>query len=128
MAMAFMLAAGSRSNQPQGCIIVNSNNEPLAMSCDSVVKSTNHIIHAEINAIFNYQTAINNGIVYLTHTPCYACLISLIKIEIKRIVYFPNKALDSDVESVAKSSFVKLDEFKGNLNWIRDYIRTLDVF
>jgi deoxycytidylate deaminase len=128
MAMAFMLSAGSRSKQPRGCIIVSSNNEPLAMSCDSFVKSTNHVIHAEINSIFNYQAPINNGTVYLTHPPCCACLISLIKIDIKRIVYFPSETLELNVEDIAKCSFVQLDEFKGNLNWIRDHIRTLDIF
>lgn len=131
MAMAFMMSAGSTSNRPQGCIIVGSKDEPLAMACDGAPKfmqSSNHSIHAEMNAIFNCKIQISTGTAYLTHTPCYHCVMSLIGANIKRIVYFPTKTIDSDASDAIRCAQVQSEEFKGNLNWMRDYIKTLDVF
>lgn len=131
MAMAFMLSAGSTSNRPQGCIIISVNGDPLGMACDGTPKSmqnSDHVIHAEMNAIFNCKYPISNGIAYLTHTPCYHCAMSLISANIKRIVYFPTKSIDSDTVDAIRCAYAQLDEFKGNLNWMRDYIKTLNIF
>jgi len=131
MAMAFMLSAGSSSNRPQGCIIVGTNNEPLAMACDGSPRSmqdSDHVVHAEMNAIFNCKGPIPGGTAYLTHTPCYHCALNLIGANIKRIVYFPTKSIDPDTLDAVRCAYAQSDEFKGNLNWMRDYLKTLNIF
>lgn len=131
MGMAFMLAAASNSDRPQGCIIVNSNNESIGMACDGSPKSmkdNTHVVHAEMNAIFNCKQPISGGTAYVTHTPCYHCIMSLIGANIKRIVYFSTNVIDRDAVNAIGCSYVHLEEFNGNLNWMRDYLKVLDIF
>jgi deoxycytidylate deaminase len=131
MAMVFMLAAGSTSIKQQGCIVVNSNYELLGMGHDGhpkTMQECEHTIHAEMNALFNCELPIHSGMAYLTHTPCYHCAMSLVAANIKRIVYFHTKPIDSETEDAIKCSYGQLEQFKGNLNWMRDYIKTLDIF
>lgn len=123
MALAFVLLANSTSNH--SCVIVGENNELLCVGHDKTIQNSNYVVFAEINAIFNCKQSVSGGTAYLTHVPCYNRIIPLIGANIKKIVYFPEKNIDS-----IKCDFVKSnsEEFKGNLNWIRDYLKTLDIF
>lgn len=131
MAMSFMFASGSSTNNPQACIIVDSNNEVLGIACNNPPKSIvdcEHVVHAELNAILNCNNPIVNGTAYLTHTPCYTCCLSLIAANIKTIVYFPTGIIDSKSSHVVKCAYGLLIKFNGNLNWIRDYVKFLNIF
>ena len=132
MGMAFMLAAGSPSSRQQGCIIVGLNNEPVGMAHDGSPKTMQqeceHVVHAETNALFNAKLPLAGGTAYVTHTPCYHCVLSLAAANIKRIVYFQTKPLDPDTLDAMRCAYGQIDEFRGNLNWMRDYIKTLSIF
>lgn len=130
MGMAFMLSAGSIC-RGQGAIIVGPNQEPVGMGFDGLPKSMSngeHSVHAEINAIFNSQCHTINCTIFITHTPCYHCVMSILAANIKKIIYFQTKSLDSDVADAVRCGFGQIQEYKGNLNWMRDHIRFLDIF
>ena len=131
MAMAFMLAAGSNSASQQGCVIVGSDNAPLGMGHDGPLRGTQdseHVIHAEMTALFGCASWDSGGVAYVTHTPCYHCVLNLLGANIKRIIYFPTETIDPHALDAARCAYGQIEEFKGNLNCIRDYIRTLDIF
>lgn len=131
MGQAFMLAAGSVSSRQQGCIIVGTNHQPMGMGHDASPQSMqdgDHVVHAEINALLNCKQPLAGGTAYITHTPCYHCVMALLASNIRRIIYFPTKTPDEDTVDAVRCGYAQLEEFKGNLNWMRDYLRTLDVF
>lgn len=126
-----MLAAGSSSMRQQGCIIVGTNDEPVGLGCDGSPKTmqdSEHVVHAETNALFNCTLPLAGGTAYVTHTPCYHCALNLVAANVKRIVYFPTKALDQDTTDAVRCAYGQIGEFRGNMNWMRDYIRTLNIF
>ena len=135
IAMAFMIAASSK-NLHQGAVIIGPSSELLSMACDGLPKTiqnlnqnqNHHTIPAEINAIFKSSSLLQNGIIYLTHTPCYNSCLVILAASIKRIVYFPTTHLDKNCSEVMRCSYAQIEEFHGNLNWMRDYIQTLDIF
>lgn len=131
MGMAFMLAAGSSSFRQQGCVIVGTNNEVAGVGHDGSPKTmqdSEHPLHAEMNALFNCTLPLAGGTAYVTYTPCYHCVLSLVAANIKRIVYFKTKPLDQDTEEAMRCAYGQIDEFRGNLNWMRDYLKTLNIF
>lgn len=87
-----------------------------------------HVIHSEMNALLSCKTPINGGVVYLTHTPCYSCSLGLLASNIKRVVYFPTKKIDENTLNAFQTAYAQAEEFKGNLNWMRDYMKSLDIF
>lgn len=126
MGLAFTVAAGSSFKQ-QGAVIVSLENEVLGTGFDgtpTAISESNHFVHAEINAIFNSKE-INYGVIYLTHTPCYNCIMSLLAAKIKKIIYFPTKDLDANSSEILKLSHIQAIAFDGNLNWMRDYLTFL---
>ena len=136
LGLAFMVAAGSSSNNRQGCILVGANNEPINFAFDGSLSSTHahnnspkneeHPIHAEMKSVLS--SSISGGTAYITHTPCYNCVIALLSCGIRRIIYFSTKTLDSKSTDAVYCAYGQIEEFKGNLNWMRDYINTIDVF
>ena len=131
MGMAFMLAAGSSSMRQQGCVIIGMNNEPVGIAHDGSPKTmqdSEHVVHAETNALFNCKLPLAGGTAFVTHTPCYHCVLNLVAANIKRIVYFQTKPLDQDTLDAVRSAYGQIDEFRGNLNWMRDYLRGLNIF
>lgn len=130
MAMAFMFASGSVANHPQACIIVGLDNDVLGIACNNPpksIESSDHIIHAELNAIFNCNTPISGGVTYITHTPCYNCCLSLIAANVKTIVYFPTGDIDPKSLHAMQCAYGQIIKFNGNLNWIRDYVKFLNI-
>jgi hypothetical protein len=47
---------------------------------------------------------------------------------VKRIVYYPNGILQDETYDLLKASYAQIEIFKGNLNWMRDYFKTLNIF
>ena len=127
--MAFMIAAGSKNLQ-QGAVIIGPSSELLSMACDGFPKNqdSKHTVPAEINAMFGSGSLLQNGTIYLTHTPCYNSCLAILAASIKRIVYFHTTPLDKNCSDVIRSTYAQIEEFHGNLNWMRDYLQTLDIF
>lgn len=128
MAISFVLAAGSKG-KGIACVIIDSQNQIISCACDKLTFSNSkHTFSPESLAVLKIACDAVNSTAYLTHTPNYDSVMLLIASNIKRIVYFPNKPIDQNSLDFAKSAYVQLDEFKGNLNWVRDYFQVLDIF
>lgn len=130
MGMAFFISAKSLNEdqeEKQGAVIVTQDYSLVHMSCDQSLN--NHFIHAELNTLMEASTE-NSNIMYVTHTPCYSCLLAIFAAGIKHIIYFPTKSLDEKsldlIHQLQHRGGFKVEEFKGNLNWMRDYLKTLD--
>lgn len=135
MGVALMIASSPSSVFNEGCVILDSNNCMLGVGFDSLpvglsdsYTKADHIVHAEMNAIANCKSSIFNGTVYITYTPCYNCLLTLVTVKVRKVVYFSTGQLDIESKDLVDKVGLKIEEFKGNLNWIRDYIQSLDVF
>lgn len=126
MGAVFILSAKSVSQRQQCCVIVNSDDEILSMEVDGF--DLNHCPHAEIKCLLNSSKKLNNSTAYITHTPCYQCVLALILAQVRRIVYFKTKEIDGACKDFAIKNYSQIEEFDGNLNWMRDHIKTLNIF
>lgn len=153
MGLAFWVASKSKDPNTQvGAIIISHDNIPLASGYNGPPRSIidnsvdwsrpakyDWVIHAESNAIKHVQSkdCLKQATVYVTALPCKACMLEMVAVGIKRVVYFSAKKLDeksslSDTTGrdktfeIARSAAVTLDEFRGNLNWMRDHINWME--
>ncbi len=106
--MAMAQAAATRSTCRKlnvGAVLVESNktvstgyngapsgaphcNAPRKMTYQGFINRCTKAIHAEINAIDNYQNILYDATMYVTHLPCENCTKYIIKVEgIKRLVF-----------------------------------------
>ena len=85
-----------------------------------------HSVHAELNAVFNSKPIPQGSTIYITHTPSYYSILAILSANIKRIVYFSTKKLDDNAQDAIRSAYAHVEEFKGNLNWMRDHIKLLE--
>lgn len=88
--------------------------------------------HSEINAIMNAGNPmrLRNSTLYVTSSPCYDCMKSLNNLGVKRIVYYEEYARitnggkgrikESEVWELAKKRKIKLEKFKGSLDFFRN--------
>lgn len=124
MGLAFMMA--SRSSTGNACLLVESDNL-LYVGLEAAPKyscTSKFTIPAEIDAIMNCTAPYTHAALFLTTTPSPAgllCLASLSKVQ--RLVYFEKTKGNID-EELAETLVIQ--KFKGNLNWLRDYVRSLD--
>jgi len=131
MGMAFMFASKSNFDPQHGCVIVDANNEMVSHGCESApnhFKSFDHILHAEMKALFESCESLCGSTVYVNYAPCYDCCFYLFSRSVKRIVYYPNGILQDETYDLLKASYAQVEAFKGNLNWMRDYFKTLNIF
>jgi tRNA(Arg) A34 adenosine deaminase TadA len=125
MAVAFVMAAGS-TGKINSCLVVGSNGELLSSACENTSRNSKYTFNPVISALFNCKNAVGST-VYVTCTPCYESFMALINANVKKIVYFSTKSLEEDVLDAAKGCTL-IEEFKGNLNWVRDYFKYADDF
>jgi dCMP deaminase len=110
--------------------LINWGREPTE---DSVLTKYDFMIHAEKNAIqwAKGDPLIKGSTMYVTGLPCKFCIPHIIHAGIAKVIYFPHKSKDSKSMFSDKSKFEKtfemaqkgnviLEEFKGNLNHMRD--------
>jgi len=136
--MACAMLATSRSIDPRtkhGCYIVEKSNKPLTMGYNGPIRGIDddkfnleppfkyfEIVHAEINAICNYNGSLEGATVYLSGWPCSSCLKSLIQKGISKIIYGPigSVRLGSDenelkaCKKMIECSGIEVVEFDGN--------------
>lgn len=125
MGMAFNMAAGSRNATERGAVVINSQGELLAISHGA---GDEQVIHPEMHAVVNSKISFQNGILYSTHPPCHHCALAVAASGIKRVIFYPFYAIDPHSADVFKSFFVHHEEFRGNLHWMRDYLKSLSIF
>lgn len=98
-----------------------------------------HLIrHAEVNAIKHAKGDTKGATIYVTAPPCPACMLAIVDAEIDRVVYFPvpkkkegssmikNQKLWKQTKEIAERGSVKLEQFSGNISWLKDHIVYLE--
>ena len=94
-----------------------------------------HTAHAEENAIRHSLGDFDGATLYVTGKPCKRCMLRIVGVGIKQVVYFPYKPLDTQstlaqddgvTDAIAEAGGVKLLRFKGNLNWMRDRMKVME--
>ena len=160
MGLAFWMASFSKDPSTQvGAVVVSTDNIPLGWGYNGPPRSIrdndvnwdrpykyDFIVHAEENAIDHCLRSPNNATLDVTAIPCPNCMLKIVQYGIKKVVYFHNKSLDLDKESMTKNEqliektreiarlatpIVQLSEFDGNLNWMRDrmvFMEELGIF
>lgn len=149
MGICYFIAARSKDPSTQcGAIIVDSNNIPCGWGYNGTPQKMRDsdinwrrpdkypfIIHAEQNA-FDHASgdlaSIVNGTIYITGMPCPECTKIIINRKIRRIVYghrcavmVPKEVCDL-VKEMCRLGTVTLDQYKGNINWMRDVMVSLE--
>lgn len=151
------LWVASRSKDPYtqvGAVIVSTKNEPISTGYNGAPRSIpddeidwsrpdsneqnskitkyDWVIHAESNAIKHAHGDLNGAIVYVTALPCNRCMLELVAVGVKRVVYLTqkknidqkssiaNQAGKEKTFEIARMGQVNIEEYKGNLNWMRD--------
>lgn len=150
MGEAFIVASKAKDPRTQvGCRIVSKHNEPVATGYNGPPKKINdnaidwdrpakypYIKHAEDNAIKrSKKKKLRGATVYITAPPCKACMLDLVDAEVARVVYFKPKTDSGSLlanneewettQDIARLGEVQLEQFKGNLNWLRDRMEVL---
>lgn len=156
LGMAFWAASRSKDPKTQvGAFIVSAENEPLGWGYNGPprnIKDTDiswgrpekydYIDHAEENAIEYARGELKGATIYVTARPCKTCMKAIVRKRIARVVYFspkvddPNslladKELAAKTDEIARLGGVRLEEYRGNLNWMRDrmeWMESLGVF
>lgn len=156
MGLAFWIASKSKDPRTQcGALIVSKNNVPLGYGYNGPPARINDsdinwdrpakydfIIHAEENAITHSNGDLDMATIYVSAKPCSKCMLQIAASKIVRVVYFPyinpdqgsistNEAMMQKTDEIARLSNVSLEEFKGNLNWMRDraeWMKSIGVF
>lgn len=133
MGMAFLVAANSQNTRQQGAVLLAANGDLLTVTHDGILQQnlkpadSAHFPSAEINALLTVKSSAHGGTLYLTHTPGYPSVLAITAAFIKRLVYFPTKKMDENSLEALRAAYVQGDEFSGNLNWMRDYMKALDM-
>lgn len=151
MGLAFIHASFSKDpNTQMGSVIVSQDNRILGTGYNGPPSNFNdnainwerpdkydYIIHAEENAIDYSTESLVGATLYVTGKPCNKCMLKIGKHKIKRVLYYNHKPTDPSsmfatdlefkkTEEIAKAGGVFLMEYKGNLNWMRDYLKVLE--
>lgn len=98
---------GPPKSFPDGLMSWNKN------KISSLDNKHSYIIHAEINAILNSNTAdVKNCSIYITHFPCNNCIKVIIQSGIKQIFYLNDKKNDPAGILMLNSCNVKYKKIK----------------
>ncbi len=133
MGLAHMVAAGSKNpNRQIGAVVSDAHGKTFAFGTDHLAVDLTSwdediVIHAEIAALHDLRTPIG-GTLYVTTRPCLNCVCECISFGIRRIVYCSGKEESPDwpkIQNVMRLGYYQLEEFKGDLNWLRDHIKIL---
>jgi dCMP deaminase len=144
MGLAFWIASKSKDPNTQcGAVIIDSNNRPRGWGYngppeqipDSSIDWSRPakyklMVHAEINAIRHAAGDLKGSTMYITGTPCSACMLSIATAHISKVEYYPFKSdsesMLSDNEDwerafeIARLSNIEIVQFDKDLMWIED--------
>jgi deoxycytidylate deaminase len=93
------------------------------------------IVHAEQNAIDNSGVDAHRfvgGTIYITTMPCLECAKRIATKKLRRVVYgyraahMVSKEVADVVKEIFKFSNIALEQYKGNINWMRDVMVSLE--
>lgn len=152
MGLVYWIASKSKDPNTQvGALIISDKNQPLGWGYNGPPPAINDkeinwarpekydwIEHAEENAIdFSDKRHLENATLYVNAKPCKKCMLKIVKSGIKKVIYCNFKS-DKDsslqqnssdkTDEIARKGGIFLQEFRGNLNWMRDRIETMSNF
>jgi dCMP deaminase len=152
MGLAFWMASFSKDpNTQMGAVIISKENFPLGWGYNGPprgIKDTeinwarpdkyDYIIHAEENAIDHSSASLQGATLYVTGKPCKKCMLRIITTGIKKVVFFnhvvsdkgsmfKNGEIGDKTDEIAKLGGVGLAQYRGNLNWMRDRIKMMEL-
>jgi len=152
MGLAFWIASFSKDPDTQvGALIISDENEPLGWGYNGPPSNFfdididwrrpgkySFIRHAAANAITHSHGSPEGSTLYLTTHPCKICILDIVAVKIKKVIYFPfqpdkesslcvDKETASITEERAKKGKVDLTKFDGNLNWMRDRMGEMNL-
>jgi deoxycytidylate deaminase len=134
MALAVVAAGASKSSLIAGAVAVTSHGRDHVVAWDALPSSLpetsynwneEFTVHAEMQALGRPGVELQGGTLYVTRYPCLECLKQAFHRGIKRVVYMTRgERIDwEQCMELSKLVYAQLDEFKGNINWLRDHIR-----
>jgi dCMP deaminase len=155
MGQAFWIASKSKDPATQvGAIIISKDNLPLGSGYNGPPRQIldtsinwdrpdkyDYMCHAEENAIdYSLVGSLHEyeATIYVTAKPCPKCMLRIVKEGIRKVVYYPmSRKSDSasslaceemhkKVNEIARLGDVDLEEFDGNLNWMRDRMKWME--
>ena len=138
MGLAHMVAAGSKSPfLPVGAVVADANGRRLAVGVDSPpaplagahTLEEDLVIHAEIQALRGFLPS-HGGVLYVTARPCLPCVCEAMQVGIRRVLYCDSREPDplwTRVLEIARQGYIQLEEYKGDLNWIRDHVKWMEA-
>lgn len=130
MSVAYVSSLRSKDNRTKvGACIVNKNNRIMSIGYNGMPNGCNddkmpwnkgeelnnkhlYVVHAELNAILNSNSNLNNCKLYTTLFPCNECTKAIIQSGIKEVVYLSDKYKD---HTQFKASKIMLD--MANVNY-----------
>lgn len=116
LSQAMLLSQRSPDGQTKcGCVIVDRQHRELGSGYNAFPRDIEDsllpnlrpskypwMIHAEVNAIFNSTSSLDNSIAYISGSPCHTCTTFLWQAGVREIVYIPAPhavmCLDKDME------------------------------
>lgn len=153
MGLAFWAASFSKDPNTQiGAFIVDEGGHPLGWGYNGPPKQVDdddidwsrpnkydYIVHAEANAIDHTldRKRLEGATIYVTALPCQHCILKVANAKIEKVIYFPlkpsddkstiiNKEINEKTQKIADKCDVELEEFDGDLNWMRDRIKFME--
>lgn len=99
--MAELVSTWSKDPSTQvGCVIVDKDKKVLSLGYNGLPKGVDDsdeilhnrdkkykvVIHAEVNAVLNAKSSLQNSTIYLTHPPCSNCMSVLIQSGISKVI------------------------------------------
>jgi dCMP deaminase len=144
MGMAFWYASRSKDPKTQvGACIVSATNKPLGFGYNgppAAIKDSDiswgrpekndFMDHAEENACEYSTGQLEGATIYVTAKPCKSCMKLIVRKKFARVVYFPSKfdpdsslcdpVLSAKSDEIARLGGVRVEEYRGALNWMRD--------
>jgi len=139
MGLAHLVAAGSKNpHQQVGAVVADANGRRFAIGTDALPAplgdsaqtwEADVIIHAEIQALRGFIPS-HGGVLFVTTRPCLPCVCEAMHAGIRRIIFCGKAEPTPDwsrVQEIARLGFIQIEEFKGDLNWIRDQIKWLEA-
>lgn len=146
MSLAFWTATRSKDpHRQEGSVIISKTDKVIASEPNGVpgkikdtdfswdrVERTDYVERAVQNTLWEAACSdLSEARMYTTMWPTKRCIRALIRAGIKRVTWFPLRKkmglpaehTDKEIEAIKKIATlggVTLEEFKGNLNWMRD--------
>jgi dCMP deaminase len=155
MSLAFWTATRSRDpHRQEGAVIVNSDGHIISAEPNGIpelikvddfswdrVERLDYVERAIPNALSvvdSSRNALEKLVMYVTSHPTKRCMRAIVRAKLEKVIWFPlhdkmgleAEMSEKEFEAVKKLSTlskITLEEYKGNLNWMRDQISKFEA-